>query len=199
MGRIKLIALLVLLTSIVIVAIIIFKFPGFPGNLFKKQAAAQSNQSSLQVSRIPGPDDFVQGAKDFVSNQTKKTAENVAQVVNNQKQQVITQVLGTNDPPVVITIPASSAQDLQSSGQDVITMDFAKNDTLNLKLKKGTKYYIQFKNVPGNTCFYINETKYQIENDKILQIEFQKSGSYKLSTNSCELNFKEMGSFSVDD
>jgi|SRR3989338_6043430 len=198
MGKIKLIAALVLLTTIVILIIILFKFPGFPGNLIKKPSA-QNTQSNSQQSLVPKPNDLIEGAKDYLANQTEKTADNVTQVLNTQKQQVITQVLGTNDPPVVITIPASSAQDLQSSGQDVITMDFAKNDTFNLKLKKGTKYYILFKNVPSNTCFYINETKYQIENDKLLQIEFKKAGNYKLSTNSCELNFKEMGSASVND
>jgi len=141
----------------------------------------------------------VQGVKDYLANQSEKTANTVTKVVSEKKEQVITQVLGTNDPPVVITIPASAVSGLQSSGQDVIIMDFAKSEKLTLKLKKGTKYYIQFKNVPGNSCFYINEIKYQIENDKILQIEFQRSGDFKLTTNSCELNFKEMGNFSVDE
>lgn len=199
MGRLKLIVALVLITTIVIAVIIFFKFPGFPGSLFKKQAVPHSQQTSLEVSKIPNSEDFVQGVKDYLANQSEKTANTVTKVVSEKKEQVITQVLGTNDPPVVITIPASAVSGLQSSGQDVIIMDFAKNDKLTLKLKKGTKYYIQFKNVPDNSCFYINEIKYQIENDKILQIEFQRSGDFKLTTNSCELNFKEMGSFSVDE
>jgi len=199
MGRLKLIAALVLITTIVIAVIIFFKFPGFPGSLFKKQAAPLSQQTSSEVSKIPNSEDFVQGVKDYLANQSEKTANTVTKVVSEKKEQVITQVLGTNDPPVVITIPASAVSGLQSSGQDVIIMDFAKSEKLTLKLKKGTKYYIQFKNVPGNSCFYINEIKYQIENDKILQIEFQRSGDFKLTTNSCELNFKEMGNFSVDE
>lgn len=199
MGRIKLVALLLLLTIIVILIILFFKIPGFPGSLFTKHSSQKIEQDSSQVSKIPTSDDLVQGVKDYLANQSEKTANSVTKLVSEKKEQVITQVLGANDPPVLITIPASSATDLQSSGVEIIVIDYAKSDKPSLKLKKGTKYYIQFKNFPPNACFYINDTKYGIESDKILQIEFQKSGEYKLSTNSCDLNFKEMGNFAVDD
>ena len=135
MSRLKLIALIVFLTIIVILIILFFKIPGFPDSLLKKQSSPPGGQSSSQVSKIPTPEGLVQGAKDYLANQSQKTADSVSKVVNDQKQQVLTQVLGVNNPPVIISVPASSIQELQGSGQDLIIVELAKNDQL-IKLHK---------------------------------------------------------------
>ncbi len=198
MGKIKLIALLTLATSVVILIIIFFKFPGLLENFANKQEANVPKQTTSE-SFIPEPEGLVDGVKNFVTEKSKQTTGAVAQVIDDKTKAVAKQILGENTEAVVVSIPASAQSSMQSSAQDIIVFDLSNTDKIIIKLKKSAKYYIQFKNVQANTCFYINETKYEIESGKILQLEFQKTGNYTLSTNSCDLKFREVGSFAVDE
>lgn len=80
---------------------------------------------------------------------------------------------------------------------DSIIIDFLNDTNLKLNLKKGTKYYLQFKNIPINYCLYIADNKYQVTDNKLVELQFNLSGTYPIRLNSCEVNDKNLGELVV--
>ncbi|MCR4324969.1 MAG: hypothetical protein NUV69_04765, partial [Candidatus Curtissbacteria bacterium] len=80
----------------------------------------------------------------------------------------------------------------------VFTLDLLKGEKLYLNLERGQKYFLSLVNGNSNTCLYIGQTQYKVENDKTIEIKFNVGGNYLIQTNLCDLRFKEHGTITVN-
>lgn len=83
------------------------------------------------------------------------------------------------------------------NGQSYI-VDLAKGSKIQISLKKNSKYYLQFQNVLTDSCLYIGESKYKLEDHKNIELSFSNAGKYQLNVNSCSATNKDLGQIVVE-
>lgn len=145
--------------------------------------------------------DSVQSPINNFFNQTKDSLQETSQnVLNSVKDQVYNQTQNTvntifdKSNPTIVTIKIT---EVSSPPPGSFTIDFLKDSNLKLNLNKGSKYYLQFKNIPSDYCLYIGDNKYQITSSKITEVQFNSNGTYPIRLNFCEVNDKNLGELVV--
>jgi hypothetical protein len=127
-----------------------------------------------------------------LTNQAKETVNNVADATNTALEQKTQQVLGA----VFQTTPSSSqlsltpVTDEQTIESAITVIDFLSDSNKLFKFEKNKKNYVRFKNLPSHYCIYINTHKYELPQDKIIEITFLLPGKYAVSFDDCTTNDK---------
>lgn len=193
MSRTKLIALFVILTLTAVLLLLVLKIPSLKVALFPDGKTTSADENQTNESKSIDPAGLIEGVKNLAIDTTQQAVNRLTGAINDKKDDLLTQFAKEN-PAVIVSTPSKP----QGQINELITLDLSGGNQLNIKAKKGQKYHILFKNVPLSTCFYIGDLKYKIEENLILTLEFQNTGNFKLQTNSCDLNFKELGTVEVE-
>lgn len=185
MSRIKLICIIVLA---LLMAIAFFYFK------------SKNNRVPEKPKEIPNqavnPNGLVESAKEVLSDKAQESGKDLSNLLEEKKNDLLKAVLGEKSPSVVVN--PSPATSTTNENITLLVVDLSQSQTLNLKLKRGIKYLLLFKNVPPQSCLYVQEKSYPIESEKILEVEFKDTGAFTLQTNSCDLNYKNIGQVTVE-
>lgn len=162
----------------------------------------QSNSGSQ--SKLPFPDPLysnsINQGGESVKNAASQTLDNAKNNIYKTIQSDLNNLFGQSpsnqSSSEVVQVVDSSA--IPKSSDQLTLIDLAKDSNVRIKLIKGKKNYLQFQNVPNETCLYVGESKYPVNTDKLLEIEILKSGIYPLKINSCNLNDKNIGEIDVE-
>ena len=180
----------IIITSIISIVIFLgIKFYPFKfTNQDEISGAVLADTAESQIN------DFFDQTKDTLQETSQNLIETVKDQTYSQTQNTVDAIFNKSisDTTVAINI----LQDYNPPPGSFI-IDFSKDSNLKLSLNKGVKYYLQFKNIPTNYCLYIIDNKYQIIDTKIVELQFNSSGTYPIRLNSCEVNDKNLGELVV--
>ena len=189
--------LLAIILIIIVVGVLVWLF------WFQKPKKVNSDpiQDTLgEVSKTY--ENSVSDIKNNVEETSKKTISDAKETIYDKAQEVLSAVFEkkptlsqqTNNQDNINVIIESSPQ----PGNIFFEFDLSKGTNSKIKLTKNTKYQLKFQNVPKSYCLYIGDKKYELENNQILEIQFNSQGNYTLKTNSCNLDEKNIGEIIVE-
>lgn len=161
------------------------KILGFSKNTSNENNTNKDKQEDLftqtENSLVKNTQKSIETARDVVYNNAKTTLDNVFDKQQSDNQEVSVNVLGVAN---------------NNANQPSYVIDLAKDSNLKMNLSLNTKYYLKFQNIPQNYCLYINNNKYPLTGG-IVEVQFEKGGSFPIRTNSCDLNDKSIGTLTV--
>lgn len=162
-----------------------------------KPASENSEKKPGQVLADTAKDqinNFFDQTKDSLQETSQNLIDTVKDQTYNQAQNTVNTVFDKPDPTSLVTVNILGVSKVPPNS---ITIDFLNDTNLKLNLNKGIKYYLQFKNIPLNYCLYISDNKYQVSDNKLIELQFNSSGTYPIRLNSCEVNDKNLGELVV--
>lgn len=140
---------------------------------------------------------FFNQTKDSLQENSQNLINTVKEQTYNQAQNTVNTVFDKSNPTTSSTTVTVNILGVSNPPPDSITIDFSKDTNLKLNLKKGTKYHLQFKNIPSNYCLYIGDNKYKINDSELIELQFNSSGNYPIRLNLCEVSDKSLGEIVV--
>lgn len=194
----KIILILIILTTLVS-ALFIFiwwKKPQIITSILPDNVLGET-QNNKQSSSTNKSNEFLNQKTDKLKQDSENTLNDFKDTVYNSAQAILDKTFSKqSDKEVNVNIQTSTNSD--ETNNNIHVIDLTKDSGIKIKLLKNTPYKLQFKNVPSNSCLYISEAKFEIDDSKIVAIEFQKSGNYSIKVGSCDLKDKVIGEITVE-
>ena len=163
-------------------------------NVFGKHHKIGSEITNAFVESQKKLEDYPKEVLGDAKDNINKVYQNSLEEFYDQAQSVVNNVFQKDNAQQDVSI--SMAYD-NANGQPYI-VDLAKGSKIQISLKKNSKYYLQFQNVPTDSCLYIGESKYKLEASKNIELSFSNTGTYQLNVNSCSANNKDLGQIVVE-
>jgi hypothetical protein len=190
----------------VLLVLIIILVLGLGGFLFfTRSSDKQLTEASLSVeesveSSVLGQEKKIeQESKEIINTSKDGVQDNISQTaesINNFLEEKVAQVLGQKNevPKVEVIEPGVVVEGIDQE----LKFDLTKDKNRKMSLKVGSKYLLDFQNVPEGFCLYINNQQYQLSDSKKILFQFSSSGNYPLKMDFCDSKHKDLGEFEVN-
>lgn len=189
----------ILLVLIFILVLGLGGFLFFTQSPEKKLSETNFNVENSSEKAVLGQEKIQEQSKELISTSKDSLQGNVnqtAQTINDFIEDKVSQVLGQkNDPPKIEIIEPGVV--VEGVNQE-LTFDLSKDRSRKMNLKVGSKYLLDFQNVPEGFCLYINNQQYQLSENKKILFQFSSTGSYPLKMDFCDNTQKDLGEFVVN-
>lgn len=187
----------VIIPLVIILAAAIFFF-WQKSSFFKQNPSIQPTQEEEQTNQDSkyNPEGLVAGVKEVIAQIEKDSTKRVEDFIDEQKKEITKQLLGIQESEVKVT--PKQPTDINQSQQKIIVIDLTHDTNLLFNLKRAELVYLTFKNARAGHCLYINDTKYNIIEGQLQELEFVTTGTFSIKTNFCDLNYSEHGKFIVE-
>lgn len=137
-----------------------------------------------------------------VAIETKKTiADIVQQGAESVTKLLITKtddVLGIFATKPISEIVLSASSSIPEQNTYTTVVNYNTLDTKKIVVKPQQKNYFQFLNIPKRMCLYVNGTKYSVENNNYVVVQFPTSGTYLFSFDFCSSADKQLQEIVVE-
>lgn len=165
-------------------------------HVFKKQTSTKEQKvlGEITITKPDLPKNPTQDLLDNTTNSLEEFSENLADSLYESSHDLVDKVFNKSAAEEVNVSVLTSP----TNHGNLTVFDFNRDNNLQIKLLKNTKYQFKFQNNPPNFCLYIDGQKFQLEEGKIIEILFNKGGNYSIKANACDLQDKTIGTITVE-
>lgn len=191
--------IIIIIVIILALLLLLFLFKDFT----KKTSDSVSDTLGQTVIRYQNS---VKDTQNNLEQNSKDAVNNIKETVYDKAQEVLDTVFNkqsfssnkqTSDDQVATVRVITANNPPVGEDQKIYDIDLSKDTNFKVTLSKNSKYYLKFQNVSPNYCLFIENKRYEIENNQILEVQFSSSGSYAIKTNTCNLTDRHIGEIIV--
>lgn len=182
----------IIIVIILTLLLLVFLFQDFT----KASSDSVSDTLGQTVTRYQNS---VKDTQNNLEQNSKDAVNNIKETIYDKTQEVLDTVFNKQTSDDQVASVRILTSDNTSVGQDqkVYDIDLSKEASFKVTLSKNSKYYLKFQNVPPNYCLFIEDKRYEVENNQILEVQFISTGTYAIKTNSCNLTDRHIGEIIV--
>lgn len=191
--------IIVIIIIILALLLLLFLFQDFT----KKTSDSVSDTLGQTVIRYQ---DSIKDTQNNLEQNSKDAVNNIKETVYDKTQEVLDTVFNkqsfssnkqTSDDQVATVRVITANNPSVGEDQKVYDIDLSKDANFKVTLSKNSKYYLKFQNVSPNYCLFIEDKRYEIENNQIIEVQFSSIGSYAIKTNTCNATDRHIGEIIV--
>lgn len=184
--------IIVIIIIILALLLLLFLFQDFT----KKTSDSVSDTLGQTVIRYQ---DSIKDTQSNLEQNSKDAVNNIKETVYDKTQEVLDTVFNkqTSDDQVATVRVITANNPSVGEDQKVYDIDLSKDTNFKVTLSKNSKYYLKFQNVSPNYCLFIEDKRYEIENNQIIEVQFSSIGSYAIKTNTCNATDRHIGEIIV--
>ena len=141
----------------------------------------------------------IKDTRNNLEQNSQNAVNNIKETIHDKAQEALDTVFNkqTSDEKVISVRVLTADNTSVGVGQKVYDIDLSKDANFKVTLSKNSKYYLKFQNVLPNYCLFIEDIRYEIQNNQILEVQFSSTGTYAIKTNSCNLTDRHIGEIIV--
>lgn len=191
----QIILFILLILGLILAVLFVFKpFQQAYTPTWVEVATEQVNNEVLGEKIVNKPQELADQSKSSL----QQTVTRVAESVNKYIEEKFNQVLGNDKKSESVEVIVINQQDTSVIADEVLSFNLLGDKNKKFKLIKGKKYSFKFENLPTGFCVFINNQKYQINQDSLVQIQFSSSGNFPIKLDHCDESAKDYGQFEVN-
>lgn len=130
--------------------------------------------------------------KTTLQDQVDQASENIKNIIEKAADSFV-----DDKKPVSFTVSILDENN-KDPNPNLVKIDFLKDRQLQFKTAKNSLYHFKLLNVPVDFCFYIQDQRYTVEENKIIAVEFLQNGNFTFTIDYCNRQNKDIGRVDVE-